>query len=89
MEQAKQPAAPTQCSLGFGGLEAEKSCPHTHTGPRGDGDGQYGRDPDLVRVLAAICPGLVALGALMHHPAAPAGSPYTQDQMEVASSPNK
>jgi hypothetical protein len=40
-----------------------------------------GRDPDLVRVFAAICPGLVALGALidMHHPAAPTGSPCTQD----------
>jgi hypothetical protein len=36
-----------------------------------------------------ICPGLVALGALIHHQAAPTGSPYTQDQMEVASSPNK
>jgi len=48
-----------------------------------------GRDPDLVRVLAAICPGLVALGAPMHHPAAPTGSPYTQDQMKAASSPNK
>ena len=48
-----------------------------------------GRGPDLVRVLAAICPGLVLLGALVHHPAAPTGSPYTQDQMEVASSPNK
>ena len=50
---------------------------------------RYGRDPDLVRVLAAICPGLVALGAPMHHPAAPTGSPYTQDQMKAASSPNK
>ena len=49
----------------------------------------WGRDPDLVRVLAAICPGLVALGAPMHHPAAPTGSPYTQDQMKAASSPNK
>jgi hypothetical protein len=37
-----------------------------------------GRDPDLVRVLAIICPGLMALGAPMHHPAAPTGSPYTR-----------
>jgi hypothetical protein len=42
---------------------------------------------DQVRVLAVICPGLVALGAHMYHPAAPTGSPYTQEQMEVASSP--
>ena len=44
---------------------------------------------DQVRVLAVICPGLMALGAPMYHPAAPTGSPYTQDQMRVASSPNK
>ena len=48
-----------------------------------------GRNPDQVRVLAVICPGLMALGAPMYHPAAPTGSPYTQDQMGVASSPNK
>jgi hypothetical protein len=47
-----------------------------------------GRNPDQVRVVAVICPGLMALGASMYHPAAPTGSPYIQEQMEVASSPN-
>jgi hypothetical protein len=52
----------------------------------------HGRNPDQVRVLAVICPGLMALGAPMYHPAAPTGSPYTQctqEQMGVASSSNK
>jgi hypothetical protein len=40
-------------------------------------------------VLVGICPGLVALGAPMHRPAAPTGPLYTQDQMEVTSSPSK
>jgi hypothetical protein len=51
--------------------------------------GNEGRDPDLVRVLAAICPSLVALGAPLPPPVAPTGSPYTQDQIAVASSPKK
>jgi hypothetical protein len=38
------------------------------------GSGSNGRDPDLVRVLAVICSGLVILGAPLSLPVAPSGS---------------
>jgi hypothetical protein len=58
-------------------------------GEKGSG---VGRNPDQAAArLGDLCPGLRSggIGCPMHHPAAPTVSLYTQDQMEVASSPNK